>query len=139
MTNVESMDYTHSHPSTIASLSSTVQLSPVPYTQLLPSSKQPPYLPIMTFPWPFEIYCHATSTIPFYYDTLHHCHCDKSSFVDSNITISASLPLENPFILYGFPIIGQVTKYHTLFSYMDPISDFMASSHFAESGLIIAS
>ena len=31
------------------------------------------------------------------------------------------------------------TKVHTLFSYMDPISDFMASSHFAESGLTIAS
>ena len=30
MTNVESMDYTHSHPSIIASLSSTSQLSPVP-------------------------------------------------------------------------------------------------------------
>ena len=29
MTNVESMDYMHSHPSTIASLSSTAQLSPV--------------------------------------------------------------------------------------------------------------
>src|SRR5215216_4491638 len=34
---------------------------------------------------------------------------------------------------------GKSTKVHTLFSYMDPISDFMASSHFAESGLIIAS
>ena len=34
MTNVESMDYTHSHPSTIASLSSTMQLSSVPYTFL---------------------------------------------------------------------------------------------------------
>ena len=34
MTNVESMDYTHSHPSTIASLSSAAQLSPVPYTHL---------------------------------------------------------------------------------------------------------
>ena len=32
MTNVESMDYTHSHPSTIASLSCATQLSPVPYT-----------------------------------------------------------------------------------------------------------
>ena len=31
------------------------------------------------------------------------------------------------------------TKVHTLFSYMDPISDFMASSHFAETGFIIAS
>ena len=46
MTNVESMDYTHSHPSTIASLSSTAQLSPVPY---------PPY----TFL--------KTATIPTYY------------------------------------------------------------------------
>ena len=32
MTNVESMDYTHSHPSTIASLACAPQLSPVPYT-----------------------------------------------------------------------------------------------------------
>ena len=55
MTNVESMDYTHSHPSTIASLSSTAQLSPVPYTHHIPSSKQPPY----TFL--------KTSTMPTYY------------------------------------------------------------------------
>ena len=34
MTNVESMDYMHSHPSTIPSLSSATQLSPVPYTFL---------------------------------------------------------------------------------------------------------
>src|SRR6266496_765079 len=84
MTNVESMDYTHSHPSTIASLSSTVQLSPVPYTHYLPqnshhipSSKQPPYTFLKTATiylprnshhtyllWHFhshsEIYCHAT-------------------------------------------------------------------------------
>ena len=32
MTNVESIDYTHSHPSTLASLSNTAQLSPVSYT-----------------------------------------------------------------------------------------------------------
>ena len=38
MTNVESMDYTHSHPSTIASLSSVVQLPPVPYTFLKTST-----------------------------------------------------------------------------------------------------
>ena len=44
MTNVESMDYTHSHPSTIASLSCTVQLLPVPHTHYVPSSKQPPYI-----------------------------------------------------------------------------------------------
>ena len=37
MTNVESMDYTHSHPSTIARLSNTAHLPPVshqPYTFL---------------------------------------------------------------------------------------------------------
>ena len=39
MTNVESMDYTHSHPSTFASLSNTVQLSPVHYTHLIPFLK----------------------------------------------------------------------------------------------------
>ena len=39
MTNVESMDYTHSHPSTIASLSCTAQLSPVPYTCQDPDPK----------------------------------------------------------------------------------------------------
>ena len=32
MTNVEPMDYTHSHPSTIACLPSTAQLSPMHYT-----------------------------------------------------------------------------------------------------------
>ena len=39
MTNVESMDHTHSHPSTIASLSSTTQLSPVDYTDHIPFLK----------------------------------------------------------------------------------------------------
>ena len=48
MTNVESMDYTHSHPSTIASLSYAAQLSPV--------NIHPPY----TFL--------KTATIPTYYD-----------------------------------------------------------------------
>ena len=48
--NVESMDYTHSHPSTIASLSNTAHFSPLSYTHHIPSSKQPPYLPIMAFP-----------------------------------------------------------------------------------------
>ena len=48
MTNVESMDYTHSHPSTIACLSCTAQLSPVPNTQIYPSSKQPPYIFLKT-------------------------------------------------------------------------------------------
>src|SRR3954447_17147575 len=34
---------------------------------------------------------------------------------------------------------GKSTKVHTWFSYMDPISDFMASCDLSESGLIIAS
>ena len=39
MTNVESMDYTHSHPSTIASLSRDAQLSSVHYTHHIPFLK----------------------------------------------------------------------------------------------------
>ena len=74
MTNVESMDYTHSHPSTIASLSSTAQLSPMHYTHNIPSSKHPSYLPIMAYHSHSEIYCHATFHHSIYYDTLHHCH-----------------------------------------------------------------
>ena len=71
MTNVESMDYTHSHPSIIAlpvqtfSPRESVQTSPVhpnpviryalPHISLIiSSSKQPPYLPIMAFPQPFR-------------------------------------------------------------------------------------
>ena len=37
MTNVESMDYTHSHPSTFASLSNIAHLSPVSYTYHIPT------------------------------------------------------------------------------------------------------
>ena len=74
MTNVESMDYTHSHPSTISRLSSTVHLSSVPYTNhILPQNSHHTYLS-----WHFhshsEIYCHATFHRFVYYDTLHHCH-----------------------------------------------------------------
>ena len=69
------MDYTHSHPSIIASLFGTMHcpLSPRESVQtsqvhpnpviwyalshislIISSSKQPPYLPIMSFPWPFR-------------------------------------------------------------------------------------
>ena len=65
MTNVESMDYEHSHPSTIASLSSIAQLSPVPYTHhYLPQNSHHTYL-LWHFHSHSEIYCHATSTLPF--------------------------------------------------------------------------
>ena len=74
MTNVESMDYTHSHPFTIASLSSAAQLSPVPYTHHIPSLKQPPCLPIMAFHIHSEIDCHATFHRSVIYDTHHHYH-----------------------------------------------------------------
>ena len=74
MTNVESMHHTHSHPSTIASLSNTAHLSPVSYTTIyLPQNSHHTYLS-----WHFhshsEIYCHATYHRSVYYDTLHHCH-----------------------------------------------------------------
>ena len=67
MTNVESMDYTHSHPSTIASLSCDAQLSryrtPTIY---LPQNSHHTYLS-----WHFhshsEIYCHAT-----FHHSIHH-------------------------------------------------------------------
>ena len=64
MTNVESMDYTHSHPSTFASLSSTAQLSPVHQTHL-PQNSHHTYL-LWHFHSHSEIYCHATSTVPFF-------------------------------------------------------------------------
>ena len=76
MTNVESMDYTHSHPSTFASLSITAHFSPVSYTHHLPSSKQPPYLPIMAFHSHSEIYFHATfhRSVYHHHDILYFCH-----------------------------------------------------------------
>ena len=60
MTNVESMDHTHSHPSTFASLSNTVHLSPYHTpTIYLPQNSHHTYLS-----WHFhshsEIYFHAT-------------------------------------------------------------------------------
>ena len=74
MTNVESMDYTHSHPSTIASLSSTSNFllyhTPTIY---LSQNSHHTYL-LWHFHSHSEIYCHATFHRSFYYDTLHHCH-----------------------------------------------------------------
>ena len=66
MTNVESMDYTHSHPSTIASLSCAAQLSPVPCTRhYLPQNSHHTYL-LWHFHSHSEIYCHATYIIIIY-------------------------------------------------------------------------
>ena len=74
MTNAESMDYTHSHPSTIASL-----LVPHNFrryhtpTIYLPQNSHHTYL-LWHFHSHSEIYCHATFHRSVYYDTLHHCH-----------------------------------------------------------------
>ena len=74
MTNVESMDYTHSPPSTIASLSCAAQLSPLPYTHHYhPQNSHHTYL-LWHFHSHSEIYCHATFYRSIYYDTFHHCH-----------------------------------------------------------------
>ena len=74
MTNVESMDYTHFHPSTIASLSNTAHFrryhTPTIY---LPQNRHHTYL-LWHFHSHSEIYCHATFHRFVYYDTLHHCH-----------------------------------------------------------------
>ena len=73
MTNVESMDYTHSHPSTFASLSNTVHLSryhtPTIY---LPQNSHHTYL-LWHSHSHSEIYCHATFHRSVH-DTFHHCH-----------------------------------------------------------------
>ena len=74
MTNVQSMDYTHSHPSTIASLSCAANFhryhTPTIY---LPQNSHHTYL-LWNFHSHSEIYCHATFHCSVYYDTLHHCH-----------------------------------------------------------------
>ena len=74
MTNVESMDYTHPHPSTIARLSSTVQLPPYHKpTIYLPQNIHHTYL-LCYFHSHSYIHCHATYHRSVCYDTLHHCH-----------------------------------------------------------------
>ena len=69
MTNVESMDYTHSHPSILASLSCVTQLSSVPCTHHMPSSNSHHTYLLRHFHSHSEIYCHATFHRSVYYDT----------------------------------------------------------------------
>ena len=118
MTNVESMDYTHSHPSIIASLFGTVrcpfspwelvQTSPVHpnpviwyalshISLLISSSKQPPYLPIMAFHSHSEIYFHATFHRSVYYDTLHYCHIALHDHVVDIVFVA-----NPPFIIFSY-------------------------------------
>ena len=95
MTNVDSMDYTHSHPSILANLFGTVHcpFSPRELVQTLPvhpnpviryalshisllisSSKQPPYLPIMAFPQPFRDILPCNFHHHHVHDLSIHCH-----------------------------------------------------------------
>ena len=95
MTNVESMDYTHSHPFTIPSLSSTVQLLPVPYT-FLKTVTIPTYYGI-SIAIPRYIVMQLF-TVPFYYDMLHHCHIALHDHV-VDIVFVAKATVHNSFIL----------------------------------------
>src|SRR3954466_12059369 len=53
--------------------------------------------------------------------------CDKSSFVDSNITVGVSLLLKDPLVLYCLPTFGQVNQ--------SPYFVFIHGSHLRFHGL----
>src|SRR4051812_24874261 len=42
-----------------------------------------------------EIYCYATSTVPFYYDTFHHCHIASHDHVVDILFVA-----KPPFIMF---------------------------------------
>ena len=96
MTNVVSMDYTHSHPSTIASLSVSCNFrryhTPTIY---LPQNSHHTYLS-----WHFhshsEIYCHANfHRSVHHHDTHHHCHIALHDHVVDIIFVA-----KPPFIIF---------------------------------------
>ena len=97
MTNVESMDYTHSHPSTIASLSNTAHFSPVSYTHHIPPQKSHHTYLLWHFHSHSEIYCHATYHRFVYYDTLHHCHIATHDHVVHIVFVA-----KPPFIILSY-------------------------------------
>ena len=118
MTNVESMDYTHSHLSTIASLFGTVHF-PFSHWELVQTSPVHPnpmiwyalshitslYLPQNSHHtyllWHFhshsEIYCHATFHRFIYYDTFHHCHIALHDHVVDIVFVA-----KPPFIILSY-------------------------------------
>src|SRR3989337_2537040 len=85
MTNVESMDYTHSHPSTIASLSSTAQLSPVHYTHHIS------FLKTVTIPTYYGI----SIAISRYIAMHHRCHIALHDHVVDIVFVA-----KPPFIIF---------------------------------------
>ena len=97
MTNVESMDYTHSHPSIIASLSSTAQFSRyLKPTIYLPQNSHLSYL-LLHFHSHSEICCHATFHRSIHYDTLHHCHIALHDHVVDIVFVA-----KPPFIILSY-------------------------------------
>ena len=97
MTNVESMDYTHSHPSTIASLSCAAQLSPVSYATIyLPQNSHHTYQ-LWHFHRHSEIYCHATFHRSIFYDTHHYCHIALHDHVVDIVFV-----VKPPFIILSY-------------------------------------
>ena len=96
MTNVESMDYTHSHPYTFSSLSNTAHLSPVSYTHhILPQNSHHTYL-LWDFHSHSEIYCHATFHHSIYHDTHHHCHIALHDHVVDIVFVEKPLLVSKP-------------------------------------------
>jgi len=97
MTNVESMEYTHSHPSTL--LASLVPCNFRRYhtpTIYLPQNSHNTYL-LWHFHSHSEIYCHATFHYSIYYDTLHHCHIAMHDHVVDIIFVA-----NPPFIIISY-------------------------------------
>ena len=97
MTNVESMDYAHSHPSTIASLSSTGNFcryhKPTIY---VPQNSHHTYQ-LWHFHSHSEIYCHATFHRSVCYDTLHRCHIALHDHVVDIVFVA-----KPPFIILSY-------------------------------------
>ena len=95
MTNVESMDYTHSHPSTIASLSN-IRRYHTPTAIYVPQNNHHTYL-LWHFHSHSDIYCHATFHRSVYYDTLHHCHIALHDHIVDIIFVA-----KPPFIIFSY-------------------------------------
>ena len=74
MTNVESMDYTHTYPSSLLASIMPHNLRRYHASFIyLPQNIHHTYL-LWHFHSHYEIYCHATFHRSVYYDTLHHSH-----------------------------------------------------------------
>ena len=97
MTNVESMDHTHSHPSTIAI--SLVRCNSRRYhtpTIYLPQNRHHTDL-LWHFHSHSEIYFHATFHCSVYNDMLHHCHIALHDHVVDIVFVA-----KPPFIILSY-------------------------------------